>query len=678
MPLSFPRFDNLLRPLLFLAAFAFLLAGVNPSFYADDSAETLTAAATLGIPHPPGYPLFTLLGRLFSLLPLGGLGFRVNLLSAILASLNCLLLFEVFAKGFGLARRLALPLSLFWVVGATSFPAALSAKTGIYELSVALLLAVVLALFQRRWEAAGLGAGLALANHWMIFLALSPGLWWFARDQEKPGGRTVPALWRALWGLAAGLSLYLFLPLRAARGPLLNWGDPVSWAAFGFDLARAQYQNSEANGHWPVWLSQAWFLLKNHFWEWPGLLAAAGAGLFLAWRGKAKSARGLALSWFLLGLALCLYLNLKPERFYFLGEYALAGGALLLILAGFAFSRLPNISDGQKFLAAGLALVLAAQGIWRFAKERQTDYTYAYDYALNSFAEIPAGGIFYARGDGLVFPAWYFQWVEGRRPDLAFVGVDGLPMAWIRGTLAKTHPDLHVPLTQEKIGAEAVPVMMEWMADKNKNKPLFISFDPGDFHYTAGLNWSLEGLVRRRKADPASPDLGEEAQEALWAKLRLRHWRDGDPVDGRTALFFANSYATDRNALGLEAEAEGGLLAAAAPKDFLRAQAAYARALRDYQAALEWYPPESRYAYNAGNALVLLGRDAEALGYYQRAWTLDPGCAEAYFNAAIAAFHLGQNRLAGDYFGQVLKLNPNYPKAAENLRYLVEKGWYHP
>src|SRR5437660_1928409 len=47
-----------------------------------DTPELITAAVTLGVPHPPGFPLFTMLGHLFSLLPLGPIPFRVNLLAA--------------------------------------------------------------------------------------------------------------------------------------------------------------------------------------------------------------------------------------------------------------------------------------------------------------------------------------------------------------------------------------------------------------------------------------------------------------------------------------------------------------------------------------------------------------------------------------------------------------------
>src|SRR5713226_6224023 len=46
-----------------------------------DTPELITAAVTLGVPHPPGYPLFTMLGHLFSLMPVGPIPFRVNLLA---------------------------------------------------------------------------------------------------------------------------------------------------------------------------------------------------------------------------------------------------------------------------------------------------------------------------------------------------------------------------------------------------------------------------------------------------------------------------------------------------------------------------------------------------------------------------------------------------------------------
>ena len=70
-----------------------------------DCPELITAAVTLGVAHAPGYPLFTMLGHLFSQLPLGPIPFRVNLLSAVCDALTVGI---VFLTGFRLSRsRLA-------------------------------------------------------------------------------------------------------------------------------------------------------------------------------------------------------------------------------------------------------------------------------------------------------------------------------------------------------------------------------------------------------------------------------------------------------------------------------------------------------------------------------------------------------------------------------------------
>ena len=67
-----------------LAVYAWTL---YPSVPGGDSGELTVAAYRLGVAHPPGYPLFTLLGKLFTLLPLGSIAWRMNLLTAVLGSL---------------------------------------------------------------------------------------------------------------------------------------------------------------------------------------------------------------------------------------------------------------------------------------------------------------------------------------------------------------------------------------------------------------------------------------------------------------------------------------------------------------------------------------------------------------------------------------------------------------
>ena len=72
------RIRVLIPALVFLLCLAAYLPTLNPAFRADDSPETIAACVTLGIQHPPAYPLHTLVGRAFSFVPVGAAAFRLN------------------------------------------------------------------------------------------------------------------------------------------------------------------------------------------------------------------------------------------------------------------------------------------------------------------------------------------------------------------------------------------------------------------------------------------------------------------------------------------------------------------------------------------------------------------------------------------------------------------------
>ena len=82
MKLNQSKAATLLTAIVFLICLKAYLGTLNPVFRADDSPETITAALTLGIQHPPGYPLHTIVGRLFTLPAIGSPAFRVNLMAA--------------------------------------------------------------------------------------------------------------------------------------------------------------------------------------------------------------------------------------------------------------------------------------------------------------------------------------------------------------------------------------------------------------------------------------------------------------------------------------------------------------------------------------------------------------------------------------------------------------------
>jgi len=77
--------------LLIFLGFLTYLTTISPTIALRDSPELVACAYNLTVAHAPGHSLYLLLGKLFSFIPFGSLAWRLNLLSAIFASLNIII-----------------------------------------------------------------------------------------------------------------------------------------------------------------------------------------------------------------------------------------------------------------------------------------------------------------------------------------------------------------------------------------------------------------------------------------------------------------------------------------------------------------------------------------------------------------------------------------------------------
>ena len=229
-----------LTALVVLALYVVTLA---PTTAMWDASEYITAAYTLGIPHPPGNPLFVLLGRVASLLPVGGVAYRVNLLAAVCSALAAGIWFLV------AERVLAQWIAVAWVRRAGSVLAAVLSATAftvwnqsvvnekVYTVSLAFF--AVVSWLTVLWCDDPDGRR---ADRILVLIAYLIGLGY----TNHPAGFLVgPAVatavivrrprtmlrWRliasALLALALGLTPFAFEPIRAAHHPALNEGEPT-------------------------------------------------------------------------------------------------------------------------------------------------------------------------------------------------------------------------------------------------------------------------------------------------------------------------------------------------------------------------------------------------------------------------------------------------------------------
>ncbi|MDE0394860.1 MAG: DUF2723 domain-containing protein [Gammaproteobacteria bacterium] len=228
-----------------------------PTAWFWDSGEYIAAAATLGIPHPPGNPFFVLLGKVWiTLLSPTGLpvAVRMNLLAAATSAAATGILFLLAhcvlagcmrsGVGGGSGERTAalVPVAGAWagaLLAATAFTVWNQSNLNekVYTLSVlAIALVSWLAiLWVDRKDRAGSEWLLVLAvyvmalgstNHLMSVLP-APALV-FLVLREKPGLFLHRGMWvQAAAAVTLGLSLSLFLPIRSVHDPLINEGEPT-------------------------------------------------------------------------------------------------------------------------------------------------------------------------------------------------------------------------------------------------------------------------------------------------------------------------------------------------------------------------------------------------------------------------------------------------------------------
>jgi uncharacterized membrane protein YhaH (DUF805 family) len=249
------------------AAAALLLYVVTlaPTTWFWDTSEYIATAHILGIPHPPGNPLFVVVGRVWSiLLGLTGMSVpvRINLFAAVTSAAATGFFFLVAHRilagwmardrDVGVPWALRLPLAGAWcgaLLGATSYTVWNQSNVNekVYTLSV-LIIALVswLALRWRdRKDEAGSGWYLVLAlyimvlgstNHLMSVLP-APALGLMILLEKPRILLDSRLLTRGVLAVVLGLSFNFFLPLRSAQQPLINEGEPVCESIGGAAVA---------------------------------------------------------------------------------------------------------------------------------------------------------------------------------------------------------------------------------------------------------------------------------------------------------------------------------------------------------------------------------------------------------------------------------------------------------
>ncbi len=470
----------LIAGLVALGCLALYVATLAPTAQFWDTPEYIAAAYVLGIPHPPGNPLFVILAHTWGLIPwMHGYAARINLFAAVtsaLASGFWFLIAERFLRSVVPSR---------WPRCLAALAAALVAATAftvwnqsvvnekVYTLS---LLSITLVLWLAvRWGDEPAGSrrdrhlllivyllALSATNHLMGLLVIPAVVVYVLYTDPKVFLSPRFLAWSAA-AVALGVSVWLFLLVRSPHFPPINEGEPTAWAALREVLNRTQYGKPPLTDRQAEFGSQLAMWWQYFSWQWgrdwavgvQRALAALFGGLGLVgavrlWRADRRAGWAMIALMGTLVPILVFYLNFKyrfgthpaqwtldevRERdYFFICSFALWGvwvalglGAAMEWIQGQLAVRV--LREGRRWALATPALAIALIPLFgnRLAASRAGE-TLARDFAYDMLQSAVPYSVLVTAGDNDTFPLWYGQEVEHVRQDVTV----------LNGELAKT------------------------------------------------------------------------------------------------------------------------------------------------------------------------------------------------------------------------------------------------
>ncbi|GIK55141.1 MAG: hypothetical protein BroJett015_08040 [Chloroflexota bacterium] len=448
---------------LALAVYLFTLApDLTWANFGSDGGELITAAMTWGVPHPPGYPTYVLLGHLVGWLPFGTAVYRFNLFSAV-----CV------AGAVGLVTAV----NLWFVVGDLSpsagdkspttntnatMPAVAAGLTfafaplvwgqalvsEVYALNLFCLALFLWALLTVRpcWLV-GLFLGLSITTHLTSLLMLPLALVGCGRRQRQP----------LMVGLMIGLLPFLLLPLFAQSGSPVQWGEP--------DTLRGWWWLVSAQIYRPNLFAVSPALLLSRLANWAILLPAQFLwfGFFCAALGLAKFRKPYAVSREpTMGFGLRIAHHASRITHHRLPITTLFTITLYLLYAlvyntpDAVLFTLPALLLAAMFLGLGLRplrqwslLLPLCLLLLNFQGQDLSQGVMVRPSATALLQAAPPHALLVSSDSGATFSLWYFVHVEKQRPDVVIVDSNLFAFDWHRRHLAAQHPTLFVPAADD-------------------------------------------------------------------------------------------------------------------------------------------------------------------------------------------------------------------------------------
>ncbi|HEX9502948.1 MAG TPA: glycosyltransferase [Patescibacteria group bacterium] len=515
--------------LLFLISNVIYITTLPRTIFFGDSPEFMASAATLGVPHPSGYPAYVLLAKLFTFLPFGNLEFRVGLFSALTASLALVVFYFLFLKisnnylaAFATGLILAFS-NIFW-------SQAIMVKVYVPFLLVTL---VILLLFAKFWEThkvgylifatflLGLGAGIHLAIILFVPLWILVALVYLLKFPKFLSQRySLRPLILCGMAFLLGLSVYLFLPIRTSMhgsyydfSRIFHTSRPnASIEQFKNYVLRTDYADYNGKFIWKdkfIFFGAAFqYIWQQFFW----LLLFLPLGLMTLWRNK----KFLILTsgvFFLniLGIIFIRSAKFGYENDVFYSYYYLPAYAMVALWIGLGLTQTINWISAKTsvkarvFISALVLLLPVFLLVQNYKLNNLTHFTFVDTYSTEVLKSLPDNAVLLAHFTGantdtVAFGLYYQQIVKHLKPDVKIL------------TIYDIHPEIDPKIVAMVYGLEDSEKARYALVNSTlklgefKNRPIYTTFIPDSSKQPLWTSASNGLVYKFYQAPPKQPE----------------------------------------------------------------------------------------------------------------------------------------------------------------------------
>lgn len=417
----------------------FLLFFQSTGIYGGDSGDLVTASYLGGVPHPPGYPLYTFLGFLLSRLPVSTPAWRVGLLSSLSSAATLVLLFLIVLRltknrifAF-FAVLLLLGNYLFFLYSVTP------------EVFSLLVFFVALLTYLTLSSHASFVLGLALAHHHMA-LFLIPSILW-AKKKLSMGF------------LLLGVLAYLYIPLAARGRAIINWDNASGLQNFIRLVTRADYGTFVSSGFYGNSLRERLLAIKTYGqfllidFTWVGFVLSV-FGLVWLKKKNPQFFTFTVLAFLLLGPLFFFYASFPLVNRFTIGTYErflLPSYFFLVFVMALGFTELLSWAKNRVVRATLLVgmffypIFLLTSTVLKFQGMR-TDRT-ADSLGRDILSSVPKDGILFLSHDTPLFTTQYVRYALHERQDVVALHAGRMAHADYPEVLRKVFPGLSLPPT---------------------------------------------------------------------------------------------------------------------------------------------------------------------------------------------------------------------------------------